>query len=142
LVDPSWLAVACTLSVAGHGPYEGRPAIELHGRPRQERGGLHLGHVGFGTEELHAVVDAETGLLLSLTSRFEGEPYRVERITEVTIDQPLDDELFRFTPPPGIRIDDLLARWDRRPPKIRGRLRFGLHLLRRELGRRIRIGRG
>jgi hypothetical protein len=109
LVDPSWLAVACTLSVAGHGPYEGRPAIELHGRPRQERGGLHLGHVGFGTEELHAVVDAETGLLLSLTSRFEGEPYRVERITEVTIDQPLDDELFRFTPPPGVRIDDLRA---------------------------------
>jgi hypothetical protein len=141
LVDPSWLAAACTLSVAGHTPYEGRPAIELHGRPRQQRGGSRLGHVGFGTGELHAVVDAETGVVLSLTSRFEGEPCRVERITEATIDQPLDDELFRFTPP-GVRIDDLLACKDRRPPKIRGRLRCGLHLLRRELGRRIRIGRG
>jgi hypothetical protein len=76
-------------------------------------------------------------LLLSLTHRFEGEPYRVERLTEVTIDRPVDDELFASTPPSGVRVDDLLAR-TRRPPMIRGRLRFRLHLFRRALHRRIR----
>jgi hypothetical protein len=141
LLDPSWLAAACILSVSGHTTYEGRPSIELHGRPRLEGRGLHHHHVGFGTEELQAVVDAETGLLLSLTSRFEGEPFRVERLDEVTIDQPLDEELFRFTPLPGFRFDDLLARKGRRPPMARGWLRLRLHLLRSELGRRIRIGR-
>src|SRR6266540_1578436 len=34
---------------------------------------------------------------------------QVERLTDVAIDQPLDDELFHFTPPQGVRVDDLLA---------------------------------
>jgi hypothetical protein len=51
LLDPSWLAAACTLSVSGHTTYEDRPAIELHARPRREGRGPHLYHVGFGTDE-------------------------------------------------------------------------------------------
>jgi hypothetical protein len=132
LLDPSWLAAACILSVAGRSSYEGRPAVELDGRPRPHPVALHVDHyMDWGAEELHAVLDAETGLLLSLTSRFDGEPYRVERLTDVIVDQPLDDELFRFTPPPGIRVDDLLAGQQRRPP-----LRVRLRVLRRRLGRR------
>jgi outer membrane lipoprotein-sorting protein len=145
LLDPSWLPATCTLSVAGHTAYEDRRAVELRGRPRPDLPGHHLHQLGFGTgqaDELHAVVDAETGSLLSVTSRFEGEPYHVERLTDVAIDQPLDDELFHFTPPQGVRVDDLLAREHRRPPIIRGPLRFRLHLLRRRLGHRMRRGRG
>jgi outer membrane lipoprotein-sorting protein len=145
LLDPSWLPATCTLSVAGHTAHEGRQAVELHGRPRPDLLDRHLHHLGLGAgqaDELHAVVDAETGLLLSVTSRFEGEPYHVERLTDVAIDQPLDDELFHFTPPQGVRVDDLLAREHRRPPIVRGPLRFRLHMLRRRLGHRIHRRRG
>jgi hypothetical protein len=132
LLDPSWLAAACILSVAGRSSYEGRPAVELDGRRRPDPAGLHVDHhMDWGAEELHAVVDAETGLLLSLTSRFDGEPYKVERLTEMVVDQPLDDELFRFTPPAGIRVEDLLAGQQRRPP-----LRVRLRVLRDRLGHR------
>jgi hypothetical protein len=132
LLDPSWLAAACTLRVAGRSSYEARPAVELDGRLRPDRAALHVAHhLDWGAEELHAVIDTETGLLLSLTSRSGGEPYKVERLTDVVVNQPLDDELFRFTPPAGIRVQDLLARRQRWPP-----LRFGLRVLRRRLDRR------
>jgi hypothetical protein len=87
----------------------------------------------WGAEELYAVVDAETGLLMSLTSRFDGEPYKVERLTDVIVNQPLDNALFRFTPPAGIRVDDLRAGRHRRPPP-----RFRLRVLRRRFGAHIR----
>jgi hypothetical protein len=132
LLDPSWLAAACTLGVAGRSSYGGRPTVELNGRPRPERAALHVAHLlDWGAEELHAVLDAETGLLLSLTSRFDGEPYKVERLTAVIVNQPLDDELFRFTPPAGTRVDDLAAGRHRRPP-----LRLRLRVLRRRFGHR------
>ena len=132
LLDPSWLVAACTLRVSGRSSYQARPAVELDARPRPDPAALHqYHHLDGGAEELHAVLDAETGLLLSLTSRFDGEPYKVERLTDVIDDQPLDDELFRFTPPAGIRVDDLLAGRQRRPP-----LRLRLRVLRRWLGRR------
>lgn len=140
LLDPSWLPATCILSVAGHTAHEGRQAVELHGRPRPDLPDRHL-HLGVGAgqaDELHAVVDAATGVLLSVTSRSEGEPYHVERLTEVAINQPLDDELFHFTPPRGVRVDDLLAGEHRRTPIVRGPLRFRLHVLRRRLGHRIR----
>lgn len=132
LLDPSWLVAACVLSVAGRSAYEGRLAVELDGRPRPDPEALHVGHhMDWGAEGLRAVLDAKTGLLLSLTSRFDGEPYKVERLTDVLVNQPVDDELFRFTPPQGVRVDDLLAGQHRRPP-----LRFRLRVLRRRLGRR------
>jgi hypothetical protein len=132
LLDPSWLVAACTLRVAGHTGYEGRAALELDGRPRSDPATLHqYHHLNWGAEELHAVLDAGTGLLLSLTSRFDGAPYKVERLTDVIVNQPLDDELFRFTPPAGIRVEDLLARQHRWPP-----LRFRLRVLRRRFDRR------
>jgi hypothetical protein len=132
LLDPSWLVAACTLSVAGRSSYEDRPAVELDGRPRPDRAALHVAHhLDWAAERLHAVLDAETGLLLSLTSHLDGEPYKVERLTDVVVNQPLDDELFRFTPPAGVRVDDLAAGPRRRPP-----LRVRLRVLRRRLGRR------
>jgi hypothetical protein len=132
LLDPSWLAAACTLRVAGHTGYEGRAALELDGRPRPDPAALHqYHHLDGDAEELHAVLDAETGLLLSLSSRFDGAPYKVERLTDVIVNQPLDEELFRFTPPAGTRVDNLLAGRQRRPP-----LRVRLRVLRRRLGRR------
>jgi hypothetical protein len=89
MLDPSWLAAACTLRVAGHTGYEGRAALELDGRPRPDPAALHqYHHLDGDAEELHAVLDAETGLLLSLTSRFDGAPYKVERLTDVIVNQP------------------------------------------------------
>lgn len=133
LLDPSWLVAACTLSVARRSLYEDRPAVELDGLPRPDRVNPLM---EWGADRLQVVLDAQTGLLLSLTSRFEGQPYKVERLTGVIVDQPLDDELFRFTPPEGVRVDDLVARRPRRPP-----LRFRLGVLRQRLGHRSRLYR-
>jgi outer membrane lipoprotein-sorting protein len=136
LLDPSWLVAACTLSVAGRGLYEGRPAVELDGRPRRDPVDPLDPPREWGADGLQVVLDAGTGLLLSLTSRFQGEPYKVERLTGVIVNQSLDDELFRFTPPEGVRVDDSVARPLRRPP-----LRFRLGVLRQRLGRRSRVYR-
>jgi outer membrane lipoprotein-sorting protein len=130
LLDPSWLPAACRLSVAGRSVVEGRPAVEVDGRPRPDPVDL-FDQTDWGADGLHVVLDAETGLLLSMTSRFEGEPYRVERLSGVVVNQPLDDELFEFTPPPGVRVDDLLP-GRRRRPALGGRLA----VLRWRLGRR------
>jgi hypothetical protein len=77
LLDPSWLPATCTLSVAGHTAHEDRRAVELHGQPRPDLLDRHLHHLGVGAgqaDELHAVVDAATGLLLSVTSASRASP--------------------------------------------------------------------
>jgi outer membrane lipoprotein-sorting protein len=135
LLDPSWLPAACVLSVVGRSSYEGRRVVELDGRPRPDPVELPLDRqAGWGADGLQVVLDAETGLLLSVTSRFDGEPYKVERLADVIVNQPLDDELFRFTPPQGVRVDDLGTGEHRGPP-----MRFRLRVLRQRLGRRSHV---
>jgi hypothetical protein len=40
-------------------------------------------------------------VVLRLEARFEGEPVRLLEVRQVTFDEPLDDERFRFAFPPG-----------------------------------------
>jgi hypothetical protein len=106
------------------GPPWGRAAIRLEGRlrPGQDRG--FGGHAHPGAEEIRAVVDGDTGLLLELTSLHEGEPLSSRSLDDVVVDERLDDALFQFTPPPGTRVEDVEARQHRSPRNRRWRLRF------------------
>jgi hypothetical protein len=63
----------------------------------------------------------------------------VTRLADVGVDQPLDEQLFRFTPAPDMRVRDLLAGRGRRSPMI-GQLRRGPRVRRRSLGRHIHRG--
>lgn len=108
-LDPSWLAASYRLTVTGRTTYEGRPAITLAGLPRPvQRAGDHH---RLGAEEIRATVDAETGLLLELTSLFEGQPFSRQSLHEIVIGEPLDDRLFQFTPPPGVAVKDVEAQF-------------------------------
>jgi outer membrane lipoprotein-sorting protein len=124
LLDPAWLPGEFLLGVAGRLHREGRAAIQLHGRLRagQDRG--FGSRAPPGAEEIRAVIDADTGLLLELTSLFEGEPLSRRSLHDVVLNEPLDEALFRFTPPPGTRVQDVQARQHRPPLNLRWRLRF------------------
>ncbi len=110
-LDPSWLAAAYHLTVTGRTAYEGHPAIGLTGHPRpiQRGGDFHR----LGAEEIRAVIDAETGLPLELTSLFEGEPFSAQSLQNLVVGEPLDDSLFEFTPPPGVKVKDVKAQFPR-----------------------------
>jgi outer membrane lipoprotein-sorting protein len=89
----------------------------------QDRG-VGGGRAPPGAEEIRAIIDADTGLLLELTSLFEGEPLSRCSLHDVVLNEPLDEALFRFTPPPGTRVEDVQARQHRPPLNLRWRLRF------------------
>ncbi len=124
LLDPAWLPGEFLLGLAGRLRHQGQAAVALHGRLRagQDRGFGTRAHPG--AEEIRAIIDADTGLLLELTSLFEGEPLSSRSLHEVVLNQPLDQALFGFTPPPGTRVEDVEARQHRPPLTRRWRLRF------------------
>ncbi|HEX9342719.1 MAG TPA: hypothetical protein VF995_03775 [Actinomycetota bacterium] len=123
-LDPSWLAAAYQLTVTGRTTHEERPAITLTGLPRPiQRAGDHH---RLGAEEIRASIDAETGLLLELTSIFEGEPFSIQGLHDLIIGEPLDDDLFQFTPPPGVEVKDVEAQF---PMPRRVRWLMPLHWL-------------
>jgi outer membrane lipoprotein-sorting protein len=125
LLDPAWLPGEFLLGVAGRLHRERRAAIQLHGRLRagQDRG-VGGSRAPPGAEEIRAIIDADTGLLLELTSLFEGEPLSRRSLNDVVLNEPLDEALFRFTPPPDTRVEDVQARQHRPPFNLRWRLRF------------------
>lgn len=133
LIDPSWLAAACVLSIRQRSTYEERQAIELHGARRTQPipSGRYDFELGAFADELDAVIDAETGLLLSLTRYFDGAPYEIKRLTEVDVNPPIGDEPFTFVPPPGTQIHDLGAHPPRPPWRFRLGARYHLMRLRR-----------
>lgn len=138
LLDPSWIVAACVVTVSGRSSYEGRSVIEFQARPRAEwvRSRWHDFALGGFADELHGVIDAEYGLLLSLAGHFGGAPYEVKRLTDLQIDATVDDDLFAFSAPPGVHVEDVDAHPERRAPlRLRLLARYHIYRMRRRLRR-------
>jgi hypothetical protein len=86
LVDPRGLPFVADLEVAGGSSDDGRRTVVLRGRPRSlhDTGTMWVaGHRLLGGDELRADVDLETGLVVRLEQRLDGEAFHVEELRGV-----------------------------------------------------------
>jgi hypothetical protein len=82
-------------SQAGQDQLDGDdPGWELHG-------------LGAEAEEYELAVDLETGILLRVEARFDGEPFLIGEAQAVAFDEELPPSIFAFTPPEGKEVQQL-----------------------------------
>ncbi|MGH9280571.1 MAG: hypothetical protein ACRD12_21065 [Acidimicrobiales bacterium] len=80
----------------------GRAAIGARAVPRPLGHGLRFGPwTAQGADEVMLAVDRQSGVLLRAESRLQGAPFVVQEVTSLVLDEPLDDEVFRFVSPDG-----------------------------------------
>jgi hypothetical protein len=107
LADASWL-LGCELSGGEAITAAGRPAYRL--TVRGDRSQSELLDLGFPAV---AVVDAETGRLLRLTTYGDGKPGLRHELRDVSEAAPDDDWNFAFDAPRGLRVVRIGADDDR-----------------------------
>jgi hypothetical protein len=84
----------------------GRAAAVAIARPRRDEHELHssgLFRIGAG-DEYELAIDRETGMLLRVVVRHRGEDVSRTEVVELSVNQPIDDALFTFVPPPGEEV--------------------------------------
>ena len=107
LFEPGRLLGALVLEAAGAGEVAGRPALLAHARPRRGRddeASWALHEIGAGAEEWSLAVDREHGVLLSVEARRGGEPFHRVEVLELTVGEPIPDDVFTFDPPAGEEV--------------------------------------
>jgi hypothetical protein len=108
VIDSAWL-LGCRLSGGEPVTVRGRRGYQITARPADGRAWSFSGHYAYGQElpaPAVAVVDADSGVLLSLTA-FSGEqPALHAELRELTFEpQPRDDD-FRIAPSPGVIVTE------------------------------------
>ena len=108
MIDSAWL-LGCRLSGGEPVAAGGRRGYQITARPADGRAWSFSGHYVSGQElpaPAVAVVDADSGVLLSLTA-FSGEqPALHAELRELTFEpQPRDDD-FRIAPSPGVIVTE------------------------------------
>jgi outer membrane lipoprotein-sorting protein len=103
LLDPARVMGLFDIEITGRGERAGHSVICALWRPRalshHDQFALH--QLGTGADEHTVEIDAGRGVLLRLEARFEGAPMAICEALDVTFDDDLDDELFRFVAPDG-----------------------------------------
>lgn len=84
------------------GVVAGRPTWRCRGSRREDEDAhFHRAMPIFGADEYELDVDRELGLIVRLAGFFEGALFSELELTELGVDEPLDDELFVFASPDG-----------------------------------------
>ncbi len=115
IIEQRSLNPSCLLSTWWLEPLErtgflGREAIRVRGENNPNNGRRYWwDHI----EECELLVDAERGTLLRLAGIVDGREVIGHEVTEIEFDEPVDDDEFRFAPPPGASVE--LAWWSDRP---------------------------
>jgi hypothetical protein len=108
MIDSAWL-LECRLSGAEPVTADGRRGYQVTARPADGRPWRFSGHYVSGQElpaPAVAVVDAESGVLLSLTA-FSGERTALHaELRELTFEPHPRDDDFRIAPPPGVTVTE------------------------------------
>ena len=99
------MAALGKLELVGEAVVAGREGVRISALPRVNTASVTLIAPGEPSgDEVEFVLDRERGLVLRRESRLEGEPFRVLEFTELELDQPLDQQVFVFSPPPGEHV--------------------------------------
>ena len=109
LLDPAPVLSALSVRVIGRSEVAGRVAITAEGvpHPRGPAGParwIALYRLGTGAERYALQIDAEFGVLLAAIAFHRGHAFRQITTTDITFDEPIDDETFLFHPPAGQEI--------------------------------------
>lgn len=96
------------LEVLARAEVGGRPTWRCRATPRPEGtedNGMHDWALhdlpAYGAEEYTIDVDAQTGLVLRVAGVFEGAEFSVTEVTDLIVDEPIEEERFVFRSPDG-----------------------------------------
>ena len=106
MIDSAWL-LGCRLSGGEPGAVGGRRGYQITARPADGRPWSFSGHYVSGQEfpaPAVAVVDADSGVLLSLTAFSGKHPALHAELRELTFEPPPRDDAFRITPSPDMIV--------------------------------------
>ena len=101
-LNPSFLISGLRLEPVERTTFIGREAIRVQGNPTGENSGLWWWWED--ADEYELLIDAARGTLLRLGVRRAGEEFAGHEVTELEFDSPIPDDMFTFTPPPGMRV--------------------------------------
>ena len=106
-LDPAPLIGLADLELAGDERVDGRSGRRVTVTPRRFPDQRYAPDFAFhapGSSEFGWVVDDETGVLLRVEVRLDGQPYQVTELHDLVFDGPLNDGLFVFVPPEGVVV--------------------------------------
>lgn len=108
VLDPARLLGPLHFEPLGPGTRAGRATILAEARPRAQLEHLplrfELHELGAGAERYRLEFDSERGIVLAVHAFAEGEPFHVIEALELTVDGPLDPQLFEFQAPNGEEV--------------------------------------
>ena len=95
--------VALALEGTGTVQRAGRDCIRVRAVPRP--GGLLWPHwLPYGAEDYEFHAEPQRGVLLAIIARHGGETFEINEVTRVEFDEPLDRNLFTYTPALGEQV--------------------------------------
>lgn len=104
LLQPRWILEHCDIEIRGTDLVAGRPTWLLELRPGSNPiprfHNPFMTHPWLGTEH-SCRVDQETGIVLTVEGRFEGEICSTWTTTTFELDETIDPAVFAFVPPDG-----------------------------------------
>ncbi|HXO09642.1 MAG TPA: hypothetical protein VN880_16490 [Solirubrobacteraceae bacterium] len=108
MMNPVPLLSSLRFQPMGSSEVAGRPTLTAHGVPRPHgiRHGraFELHEVGAGADLYELEVDRQLGVLLAVTAIRDQQPFHRVTTLAAAFDEPIPDEIFRFEPPAGERI--------------------------------------
>jgi hypothetical protein len=121
MLDPTPVLGSLRFRVTGRALVAGRATITAEALPRLGRcrgvdPSFQLHSLGNGAERYELSVDEQLGVLLRVVALRDGEPFREVSTLEITFDEPIAEERFRFEPPPGEPVQSTRER--QRPERV------------------------
>ena len=105
LTCPAWLLNEFELTPGGPATVAGRAAQLVVATLPPGRTRNRVGPVAFA-DRIEAAVDASLGILLRCQQLADGEPVRLDEMTDLRLDPPEATDPARFAPPPGAVVSE------------------------------------
>jgi hypothetical protein len=115
MLDPTPLLGSLRFTPTGRGRVAGHETVTAAAvarlrDPRRQSRAFELHQLGGGADRYMLQVDARRGVLLEAVAVRDDEPFFRITTVQITFDQPMAAERFRFQPPPGEQIQPT---WER-----------------------------
>jgi len=106
IYDPSNALLMVSLEPLGRATHAGREAIRVKAWPKDDIDPNHpLSELLWAwADEYELLVDAERGSMLRVAAWIDGRQLMIREVTQVVFDETIPDDIFEFTPPPGVKI--------------------------------------
>ncbi|MBI2699734.1 hypothetical protein [Mycobacterium sp.] len=112
MLDPTSLLGALRFALAGLSTVAGRATLTVQAFPRwadsrrsQQMFMLH--QLGSGADQYTLQVDRERGVVLDVVALVGGEAFHRITAMDIVFDRPIEEQQFRFEPPPGEEVQPI-----------------------------------